>query len=84
MGKISKGMVIQSLLTKVAFGIVLISVVLLSLEYTLFGYICLFSLILISNYVSKLEKKANVGKKIEIIGLVVYVATTIIGLLLIL
>ncbi|WP_087972033.1 hypothetical protein [Oceanobacillus rekensis] len=50
----------------------------------LLGAIPLFSLALVNNYISKLEKKAEVDIKVMRIGMVCFFATGIIGLLLIL
>ena len=42
------------------------------------------SLVLVSNYISNLEKKAEVDKKVKIIGWICFIVTAIIGLVLIL
>ena len=48
------------------------------------GIIPMISLVLVSNYTSKLEKKAEIDKKVKIISWICFLATAIIGLVLIL
>ena len=52
-----------------------------------FGYIGVIpfiSIVLVVNYISKLEKKAGIDKKVKIIGWICFFVTAIIGLLIIL
>ena len=54
------------------------------LGFNLIGIIPFVCLGLVINYIGKLEKKAGVDKKVNIIGLICFFVTGIIGLLLIL
>jgi len=77
----------KTIINRIALGVIMLVVVLWggdksSLGYWYIGiipYICFF---LVSNYISKLEKKDKIDKKVNIIGWICFVATAIIGLVL--
>ena len=70
-------------------AVILLVVVLFSVDKSFLGfnyigvipYVCL---IVVITYISKLEKKADIDKKVKIISNICFFATVIIGLLLIL
>jgi hypothetical protein len=54
-----------------------------SLGYWYIGRIPFISLVLVANYISRLEKKDEIDKKVKIISWICFLATIIIGWLLI-
>jgi hypothetical protein len=64
--------------------VVVLVAVLFMVDKPLLGGIPLISLALVNNYISKLEKKAEVDIKLQRIGMICFFATGIIGLVLIL
>ena len=54
------------------------------LGYNFIGVIPYVCLVLVINYISKLEKKADISKKVKIISNICFIVTVIIGLILIL
>ena len=78
----------KTIINQIALGVILLVVVLwevdkASLGYWYIGVIPLICLILVVNYISKLEKKDEIDKKVKIIGWICFFATGIIGWLLI-
>ncbi len=62
---------------------IVLVVVLFMVDKPFLGVIPLFGLVLVNNYISKLEKKAEVDIKLRGISMICYFATGIIGLVLI-
>ncbi|RLL47113.1 hypothetical protein D8M04_07980 [Oceanobacillus piezotolerans] len=78
----------KMILNRIALGVILLVVVLFSVDKSILGhgYIGLISFVcflLIINYISTLEKKDQIDKKVKIIGWFCFFGTVIIGLLLI-
>ena len=79
----------KTVINRIALGVIILVVVLwevdkASLGYWYIGIIPLICLILVNYYISKLEKKDEIDKKVNIIGWICFFATGIIGLVLIL
>ncbi len=62
---------------------IVLVVVLFMVDKPFLGVIPLFGLVLVNNYISKLEKKAEVDIKLKGISMICYFVTVIIGLVLI-
>ncbi|MFJ7978647.1 hypothetical protein ACIQZI_23935 [Peribacillus sp. NPDC096379] len=62
---------------------IVLVVVLFMVDKPFLGVIPLFGLVLVNNYISKLEKKAEVDIKLKGISMICYFVTLIIGLVLI-
>ena len=82
------GISIQTIINKISIAVILIVVVLFMVDksYLGFNYIGVISFVcfvLIINYIGKLEKKAEIDKKVKIISWICFFATVIIGWLLI-
>jgi|tagenome__1003787_1003787.scaffolds.fasta_scaffold19171477_1 hypothetical protein len=83
------GISIQTIINKVSIAVILLVVVLFLVDKSILGvgyigiipFVCF---VLVINYISKLEKKAGIDKKVKIIGWICFFSTAIIGLLLIL
>ncbi|WP_028274221.1 hypothetical protein [Atopococcus tabaci] len=75
---------IQTILNKVALAVFALVVGLFVVDYPLLGMIPMISLIIVSNAISKLEKRMAVDKKTKTIGWICFAVTVIIGLVLIL
>jgi hypothetical protein len=87
--KIGGGISILTIINRISFAVILLVVVLFLIDKSVFGFhflgaIPLISLVLISNYIGRLERKAGVDKKVRIVGMICFIVTAIIGLLLIL
>ena len=70
-------------------AIILLVVVLFSVDKSFLGYhfigvIPYVCLLIVINYITKLEKKADISKKVKIISNICFIVTVIIGLILIL
>ena len=78
----------KMVINRIAFGVIMLVVILWGVDKSTLGYwyigtipfICLF---LVNYYISKLEKKDEIDKKVNIIGWICFLATVIIGWLLI-
>lgn len=83
------GIFILTILNKISMAVILLVVVLFSVDKSFLGfnyigvipYVCF---VLVNNYIFKLEKKADIDKKVKIISRICFFATIIIGLWLIL
>lgn len=77
----------NTVINRIALALIAIIVALWAVDKSYLGYwyisiipfICIF---LVSNYISKLEKKDKIDKKVNIIGWICYFATVIVGLVL--
>ncbi len=83
------GISIQTIINKISIAVILLVVVLFSVDKSVLGFsylgvISFVSFVLVINYISKLEKKAEINKKVKIISWICFFATVIIGLVLIL
>lgn len=79
----------NTVINRVALALIALIVALWVVDKSSLGYwyisiIPFICLILVSNYISKLEKKDKIDKKVNIIGWICFFATAIIGLVLIL
>lgn len=78
----------KTVINRIAIGVIMLVVILWGVDKSTLGYwyigvipfICFF---LVNYYISKLEKKDEIDKKVNIIGWVCFFATVIIGWLLI-
>ena len=82
------GISIQTIINKISIAVILLVVVLFLVDKSILGVnflgvIPLICLVLVTSYIGKLEKKAEIDKKVKIIGWACFVATGIIGWLLI-
>ena len=81
------GISIQTIINKISIAVILLVVVLFLVDKSILGvsyigvipFVCF---VLVNNYISKLEKKAEIDKKVKIISWICFFATGIIGLLL--
>ena len=78
----------KTIINRIALGVFVLVIVLFSFDKSSLGYwyigiIPFTSLILVVNYISRLEKKAEIDKKVNIISWICFLATVIIGWLLI-
>jgi hypothetical protein len=83
------GIFIQTIINKISIAVILLVLILFLVDKTILGvgylgvipFICL---VLVIYYISKLEKKAGINKRVKIIGWICFFVTAIIGLSLIL
>ena len=78
------GVSIQTIINRISIGVIVLVVVLFlvdksSLGYWYIGVIPFICFVLVVNYISKLEKKAEIDKKVKIISWICFFATVIIG-----
>jgi hypothetical protein len=78
----------KTIINRIALGVFALVIALFSVDKSSLGYwyigiIPFISLVLVTNYISTLEKKAEIDKKVKIIGWICFFATAIIGWLLI-
>ena len=78
----------KTIINRIALGVFVLVIALFSVDKSSLGYwyigIILFtSLVLVVNYISILEKKAEIDKKVKKISWICFFATVIIGWLLI-
>ncbi|MGE8081388.1 hypothetical protein [Peribacillus loiseleuriae] len=79
----------KTIINRIALGVIMLAIVLWevdksSLGYWYIGAIPFICFVLVVNYISKLEKKDEIDKKVKIIGWICFFATVVIGLVLIL
>ena len=79
----------QTIINKISLAVILLVLVLFLVDKSYIGYnyigaIPFICFVLVSNYIGKLEKKAEIDKKAKIIGSICFFVIVIIGLLLIL
>ena len=78
----------KTILTRITLGVIMLVVVLWGVDKSSLGYWYIGSIpficyVLLINYISTLEKKAEIDKKVKIISWICFFATVIIGWLLI-
>ena len=78
----------KTIINRITLGVFVLVIVLFSVDKSSLGYwyigiIPFTSLVLVANYISTLEKKAEIDKKLNIISWICFLATVIIGWLLI-
>ncbi|MDR7080684.1 hypothetical protein J2Y03_005775 [Neobacillus niacini] len=78
----------KTIINRIALGVFVLVIALFSVDKSSLGYwyigiIPFTSLVLVVNYISILEKKAEIDKKVKIISWICFFATVIIGWLLI-
>ena len=78
----------KTIINRIALGVFALVIALFSVDKSSLGYwyigiIPFISLVLVANYISTLEKKAEIDKKVKIISWICFFATAIIGWLLI-
>jgi len=83
------GISIQTIINKISIAVIVIVVALFLVDKSILGVnfigvIPLICLVLVTSYIGKLEKKAEIDKKVKIISWICFFATGIIGLVLIL
>ena len=83
------GISIQTIINKISIAVILLVVVLFLVDKSVLGFsylgvISFVCFVLVINYISKLEKKAEIDIKVKIISWICFFVTVIIGLVLIL
>ena len=78
----------KTIINRIALGVFALVIALFSVDKSSLGYwyigiIPFISLVLVANYISTLEKKDEIDKKVKIISWICFFATVIIGWLLI-
>jgi len=80
---------IHTIISKISIAIVILVVTLFLIDksflgFKIIGFIPFFCILLVNNYISKLEERAGIDKRVKVIGWICFYVTVIIGLLLIL
>lgn len=78
----------KTIINRIALGVFVLVIALFSVDKSSLGYwyigiIPFISLVLVANYISTLEKKDEIDKKVKIISWICFLATVILGWLLI-
>ncbi len=78
----------KTIINRIALGVFALVIALFSVDKSSLGYwyigvIPFISLVLVANYISTLEKKDEIDKKVKLISWICFFATVIIGWLLI-
>ena len=74
----------KTIINRIALGVFALVIVLFSVDKSSLGYwyvgiIPFISLVLVANYISILEKKDEIDKKVKIISWICFFATVILG-----